>query len=107
MLPQVSLPAHLLAERLVEAVDRVRDLLPPLPVDEVYVSVLREGRCVQAMHVGPYDKETTTVARLLAHAEANGYAPAGRHHEIYLSDPDQTAPQWLRTIVRLPIMPQT
>lgn len=106
MLPQATLPAHLLAERLIEAVDRVRELVPPLPVDEVYVTVLREGRCVQAMHVGPYDKETTTIARLLAHAEANGYSPAGRHHEIYLSDPDQTAPQWLRTIVRLPVAPQ-
>lgn len=106
MLPQATLPAHLIAERLVEAVDRVRELAPPLPVDEVYVSVLREGRCVQAMHLGPYDKATTTIARLLAHAEAHGYAPSGRHHEIYLSDPDQTAPQWLRTIVRLPIVPQ-
>ncbi len=106
MLPQATLPAHLLAEGLIDAVDRVRDLVPPLPVDELYVSVLREGRCVQAMHVGPYDDETATVARLLAHAEANGYAPSGRHHEIYLSDPDQTAPQWLRTIVRLPVVPQ-
>ncbi len=106
MLPQAPLAAHLLAEQLIAVVDRVRDLVPPLPVDEIYVSVLREGRCVEAMHVGPYDKETATIARLLAHAEANGYAPSGRHHEIYLSDPDQTAPQWLRTIVRLPVAPQ-
>ncbi|HEX7105061.1 MAG TPA: GyrI-like domain-containing protein [Acidothermaceae bacterium] len=106
MLPQATAPARLLAAGLADAVTRVRDLVPPLPVDEVYVSVLREGRCVQAMHVGAYADEAATVSRLLAHAEANGYAPSGRHHEIYLSDPDQTAPQWLRTIVRLPVAPQ-
>ncbi len=106
MLPQVGIPPQLLPGALAAALGRVRTLVPPLPVDEVYVATLREGRCVQAMHVGPYDKEALTILRLLAHAEANGYAPSGRHHEIYLSDPDQTAAQWLRTIVRLPVAPQ-
>jgi hypothetical protein len=30
-------------------------------------------------------------------------ATAGRHHEIYLSDPRRTAPDRLRTILRQPI----
>jgi hypothetical protein len=34
---------------------------------------------------------------------AAGYRPAGRHHEIYLSDPTQTAPEKLRTVLRQPI----
>jgi hypothetical protein len=106
MLPNAALPLQLLADRLADAVGRVRHLLPPLPVDDVYVARLREGRSVQAMHVGPYEDEPATISRMLTHADARGLTPRGRHHEIYLSDPNQTAPQWLRTIVRLPVAPQ-
>jgi hypothetical protein len=85
-------------------VSRLRLQVPELPVDDVYVQSLSEGRCVQAIHVGPYQDETGTVLRMLAHADANGYAPAGRrHHEIYLSDPERVAPEWLRTIIRVPL----
>ena len=105
MLPAVESSVRVLADRLADAVDRVRHLLPPLPVDDVYVARLREGRCVQAMHVGPYEAVPATVSRMFAHVDARGLAPCGRHHEIYLSDPSQTAPQWLRTIVRLPVVP--
>lgn len=37
--------------------------------------------------------------------ENGGYAPAGKHHEIYLSDPRRTAPGKLRTVIRQPIAP--
>lgn len=72
-----------------------------LGLDAVRVETLREGRCVQALHVGPYDAETTTVAKMLATARANGFAPAGGHHEIYVSDPDRIGPERLRTVIRL------
>ena len=63
-----------------------------------------EGRSVQILHVGPYDDEGPTLARL--HDEylpANKLAPAGRHHEIYLSDPRKTEPAKLKTILRQPV----
>lgn len=104
------LPPPLAAEDIGMLLDRtatrLRNLTPELPVDDVYAQPLSEGRCVQAMHVGPYQDEATTVTRMLAHADTNGYAPLGRrHHEIYLSDPERVAPQWLRTIIRVPLTP--
>lgn len=63
-----------------------------------------EGRSVQTLHVGPYDDEAPTLARL--HGEflpANGLAPTGRHHEIYLSDARKTEPARLKTILRQPV----
>ena len=49
-----------------------------------------EGLCVQCMHLGPYDTEPATVARMHEYADRQGYMPditAERmHHEIYLSD---------------------
>ncbi|MBE1878688.1 GyrI-like domain-containing protein [Myceligenerans pegani] len=64
----------------------------------------REGRCVQILHVGPYDDEGPTLARL--HDEylpAHGLAFNGDHHEIYLSDPRRVAPAKLRTVLRQPV----
>lgn len=63
-----------------------------------------EGRSVQILHVGSYDDEGPTLARL--HDEflpANGLVPSGRHHEIYLSDPRKTEAARLKTILRQPV----
>lgn len=65
-----------------------------------------EGKSVQILHIGSYDDEGPTIARL--HAEylpANGLVENGLHHEVYLSDPRRTEPQKLRTILRQPVRP--
>lgn len=72
---------------------------------KVKLETLNEGRCVQVLHIGPYDKETETIATMLAYAKEQGLSPAGPHHEIYLSDPNRAAPEKLRTILRQPVKP--
>lgn len=66
-----------------------------------------EGLCAQVMHVGAFDDEPPTIARLEAFIEAEGYAvdlsEARRHHELYLSDARRVKPEKLRTVIRLPI----
>jgi hypothetical protein len=54
--------------------------------------------------MGSYDDEGPTLERL--HREflpAYGFAPTGRHHEIYLSDARKTEPARLKTILRQPV----
>jgi hypothetical protein len=67
----------------------------------------REGLCVQCMHIGSYASEPRTVERMHAYLEANGFlcdfSEVRRHHEIYLGDPRQTAPEKLRTVLRHPV----
>ena len=70
---------------------------------EVRLETIREGRCVQALHVGPYEKEPETIATMLAYAEKQGLSPHGKHHEIYLNDPSRVPPEELRTILRQPV----
>jgi hypothetical protein len=72
-------------------------------VEEVEMVSLSEGKCVQMLHVGPYEEERQTIRQMLEFAEAERYAIHGRHHEIYLSDPRRVAPEKLRTILRLPV----
>ncbi len=66
-----------------------------------------EGLCVQMTHLGPYDAEPESIARMKAYAEEMGYEEdfsQGRlHHEIYLTDPRKSPPEKWRTVIRHPI----
>ena len=65
-----------------------------------------EGLCVQMMHIGPYDAEPASVAKMDAFLLENGYRNdlgARRHHEIYLGDPSKSAPERLKTVLRHPV----
>jgi hypothetical protein len=62
-----------------------------------------EGLSAQMMYVGPYAEEGPTIERLHAFIAEQGYELAGKHHEIYLSDPRRCAPEKLKTIIRQPM----
>lgn len=66
-----------------------------------------EGLCVQMMHIGSYDAEPQSIARMDQYLQENGYVndlnDRRLHHEIYLSDPRRCAPEKLKTIIRHPI----
>jgi hypothetical protein len=78
----------------------------PALVKQVALFPLAEGKCVQMLHVGPYDREGESIALMLAYAKEQGFDFHGRHHEIYLSDPRRAEPAKLRTILRMPIKKQ-
>jgi hypothetical protein len=65
---------------------------------------LEEGRCVQALHRGPYADEHATIERMRSLAQEQGLALGRPHHEIYLSDPIRTPPNRQRTLIRLPVV---
>lgn len=66
-----------------------------------------EGLCVQCMHVGPYDDEPDTIARMEDFLRENGYetdiTDTRYHHEIYLSDARKVPPERRKTVLRHPI----
>ncbi len=63
----------------------------------------KEGRCLQVMHIGPYDAVSEVYRRLDAHAKGMGLISSCPGHEIYISDPRRVAPEKLKTIIRLPV----
>lgn len=100
----IPLPEPVTRDDITEALNRTTARKPDLPVDRLGVLELAEGRSLQIMHLGPYDAEAATLARL--HEEvmpSRGLTWNGRHHEIYLSDPRRVAPAKLRTVLRQPI----
>jgi hypothetical protein len=72
-------------------------------VQEVQLETIEEGRCVQVLHVGPYEQEHKSIEAMRGLAEAEELKPNGPHHEIYLSDPRRVPPERLRTILRQPV----
>jgi hypothetical protein len=102
----IPLPAAVSADDVAVGLGAAAARKPDLPVDRVRPLTLDEGRSLQVLHVGSYDDEAPTLARL--HHElmpARGLTWNGRHHEIYLGDPRRVAPERLRTILRQPVRP--
>lgn len=67
---------------------------------------LEEGDCLQTLHLGSYTDEAPVLAELHNRVMPEaGLTFAGKHHEIYLSDPRRVAPEKLRTILRQPVRP--
>jgi hypothetical protein len=86
---------------------------PDLDTGKARFKAFEEGLCVQLLHVGPYDKEPQSIARIDAYRiehdlkdDITAVLPDGnvrRHHEIYLSDPRKTKPESLKTVLRHPV----
>ncbi len=69
--------------------------------------VIKEGLCVQCMHIGAYDEEPATVDKMNQYLQENGYeddfSAERLHHEIYLSDARRVAPEKRKTVIRHPV----
>ncbi len=87
-------PEFVTAEMVAKALDRGR------------FEACHEGLSAQIMHLGLYDAEGPTIARLHSFIQGNCYEPSRKHHEIYLSDPRRTAPEKLKPILRQPFRKQ-
>ncbi len=64
---------------------------------------LEERRAVQCLHIGPYDSMGGAISTMQSFAESNGLELAGKHHDVYLSDPRRTVPGKLKTVLRRPV----
>ncbi len=71
-------------------------------VNEVEFEKMREGKCVQILHLGPYSKEPESLAKMKRLMEENNLVPNGRHHEICLvmAYPRKVPEERLKTILR-------
>lgn len=59
------------------------------------------------MHLGAFDDEPATVAKMDAYVQAAGYqndfTATRLHHEIYLSDPRKIPAEKWKTVIRHPV----
>lgn len=100
-------PDFVTAKVFLAAKEKLAKKKPGLDLTLARLETYAEGLCVQAMHLGPYDAEPETVRLMERYREQRGFQPdftgKRRHHEIYLSSPQKTAPEKMKTILRHPI----
>lgn len=74
----------------------------PQKSDAYHVSVARwtYGECARILHLGAYDAEEPTVAKLVSFIDEGGYEIAGMHEEWYLSRPSAKVP---KTVILYPV----
>lgn len=81
-----------------------------LDTSKARLEIFEEGICVQCMHVGAYDDEPATIAKMDAHIEEQGLindvGEKRRHHEIYLGDPRKVEISKMKTVIRIPVKRQ-
>ena len=99
----IRVPDYIGANDLKRAAKQLLDKGKPESVLGVKLQSIKEGRCVQMLHVGPYDAECATFAKMKEFVDSQGLHLTGLHHESYLSDPRRVPPERLRTILRHPV----
>ena len=99
----IRTPDFIKKKEIQEAMAHLLGKGKPPEVGEVALEKIEEGRCVQALHKGPYEREGETIELMEEAARKEGLRLHGLHHEIYLSDPRRAAPEKLRTILRHPV----
>lgn len=99
----IRLP-HFVSEK--EVVEAKKIVLPKKQLtlaNEVALFKMEEGKCVQMLHIGPFDKEPETLTKMFEFISSQQLGKNGLHHEIYLSDFRKVPPEKLKTILREPV----
>lgn len=90
-------------KRFEGAVAVVEKKLGPAPAT-LRLEDLKEGKSVQIMHVGEYEKIKDICEDLYtSYLPDHNLKPNGKYHEIYLNDPNRTSPEKRRVVIRQPV----
>ena len=81
MIRQPEFTTTKMYERELEVVRKKKN---PVALAKARFELFIEGRCAQVMHVGPFEKEASTVAAVHEVIDEQGGTKTGKHHEIYL-----------------------
>ncbi len=101
MILQPDFVAKADVKQAMEALASKRGRTPAM--SKMRLAAYREGKAVQMLHIGPYSAEPTTIGRIEEFLRDKHLVAVGKHHEIYMSDPRRTAPEKLKTILRVPV----
>lgn len=83
------------------AIEKTKQKKPHQLYDEVKFESIEEGMCIQMMHLGPYDSEPESFAKMEEYCRANNLKRISRtHKEIYITDARKTPPDNLKTVLR-------
>ena len=97
----IAQPEFITNEIVETALEKVKVKKPNPFYNEIRFERISEGSSVAMLHVGPFDDEPQTFAKMDAFCQENGLKRYMNYHrEIYLNNKNRTSPQKLKTILR-------
>jgi len=100
-------PDFLTENLFAKFVEQTKKKKPNPYLEKAIFGELTDGLSCQIMHIGPFDNEPESFAKMEFFCEENGYIRTSKiHREIYLSDPRRTDVQKLKTVLRFPVRQQ-
>ena len=97
----IAQPEFITNEIVETALEKVKVKKPNPFYNEIRFERISEGSSVAMLHVGPFDDEPQTFAKMDAFCQENGLKRCTAYHrEIYLNNKNRTALQKLKTILR-------
>lgn len=89
------------------ALEKVMKKNPHPFLEQVYFQTSEESLNIQMLHIGPYDEEPKSFAKMGEFAQKNNLLRIEKEHrEIYLSDARKAAPEKLKTVLRYRVQPK-
>lgn len=97
-------PDFVTTELAEEALKIVKKSKPHILLEKAAFEIIEDGQCVQMLHVGPYDSEPESFAKMEEFCAENKLVRDGKtHREIYISDARKTEPEKLNTVLRFKV----
>lgn len=94
-------PDFVTEEMVKAALERVKVKAPNPLYEEIGFRCLQGGTCIEMLHLGSYDSEPDSFAKMDQFAKENGWERVSDcHREIYLNSAARTKPDNLKTILR-------
>lgn len=97
----IGQPDFITGEMVKKALEQVRVKKPNPLYDEIRFEEMTEGACVAMLHLGPFDEEPQSFAKMDTFCQNHQLTRiSNTHREIYLNNLNRTDPRKLKTILR-------
>ena len=103
-------PDQVTAEQFADALAATQKKKDVLFLDQVHFETYTEGPSLQMIHVGPFDTEGKTFAKMQTYLDEHDLTKTTtmgnyQHREVYLSDFRRVAPEKRKTLLRYRLAP--
>lgn len=86
------------------AMETVKKKKPNPLYEEIRFDAMQDGKCIEMLHIGPFDDEPASFEKMMRFAKENNLERAGScHREIYLSNAKRVEKCRLKTILRFSV----
>ena len=97
----IAQPSFISKEMMKEALEKVKVKKPNPHYEKIRFETVKEGKCLTMLHLGSFDSEPLSFAKMDAFCKENSLNRRFPfHREIYLNNLNRTSPDKLKTILR-------